>query len=311
MRGDEKLNSFFNFSEGCSQHAMLSDTHRLLSKQKMPPPSREGLTIQGLNMKRSYLLLTPLLFLACSTTKPVEQSHPTLQATLWVQNAVEYDALTRMAYQTAATHLNEALEEKTWTASVEQKGQKVESLPPAIILDIDETVLDNSPFQSRMIALNSSYDPVAWEEWVLEGNADAVPGAVELTQAANDLGITVFYLSNREATTEEATRANLKELGFPVSEDTDVVLLKNEQPNWTSSKIERRKVIASKYRILMLFGDDFNDFLPAKGMTKAERDELLVQYKSNFGLKWFVLPNPVYGSWTGTNDKPILNPKNK
>lgn len=262
-------------------------------------------------MKRSYLLLTPLLFLACSSTKPVEQTHATLQATLWVQNAVEYDALTRMAYQTAETHLDKALAEKTWTASVEQEDQKVESLPPAIVLDIDETVLDNSPFQARMIALNSGYDPVAWEKWVLEGNAEAVPGAVELTNAAHDMGITVFYLSNREANTEEATRTNLQELGFPLSEDTDVVLLKNEQANWTSAKIERRKVIASEYRILMLFGDDFNDFLPAKGMTKAERDELLDQYRSNFGVKWFVLPNPVYGSWTGTNDEPILNPKNK
>jgi acid phosphatase len=74
-------------------------------------------------------------------------------------------------------------------------------------------------------------------------------------------------------------------------------LLKGEKDNWTSSKIERRKMVADSYRILMLFGDDFNDFLPAKNMTQDNRDDLLEQHKANIGEKWFVLPNPIYGSW--------------
>lgn len=233
---------------------------------------------------------------ACSTSKN-SISNPSLQATLWVQNSVEFDALTTMAYQTADFKLDEALADKNWTASVEQKSMDVSKLPPAVILDIDETVLDNSPFQARMIAQNSEYNSEAWEKWVLEANADAVDGAIYFTNKAAEKGITVIYLSNREANTEEATRQNLIDLGFPISTETDVVLLKGEKDNWTSSKIERRKMVADSYRILMLFGDDFNDFLPAKNMTQDNRDDLLELHKANIGEKWFVLPNPIYGSW--------------
>lgn len=245
-------------------------------------------------MKLSFFLIPLLIFTACSTTKPV---HPTLQATLWVQNAVEFDALTLMAYQTAATKIQDALLDKSWTAELTQIDQNIESLPPVVVLDIDETVLDNSPFQARMIAKNSGFDPIEWEKWVLEANADAIAGAVQFTTQAAEAGITIIYLSNREGNTEEATRKNLAELGFPISDSDDVVLLKNERPNWTSSKVERRNFVASNYRVLMLFGDDFNDFLPAKNITEAERDSLLEKYQSNFGERWFIMPNPIYGSW--------------
>ncbi|MEQ9265779.1 MAG: HAD family acid phosphatase [Balneolaceae bacterium] len=240
------------------------------------------------------LVLATMLIQGCSSTKPV---HPTLQATLWVQNAVEFDALASMSYQTAETKLREALMDKSWTAELTQVDADIQELPPAVVLDIDETVLDNSPYQARMVQKGSGYDPVEWEKWVLEANADAISGAVSFTNRAADEGITVIYLSNREANTEEATRKNLEALGFPVSDETDVVLLKNELPEWTSSKVERRKHVAASFRILMLFGDDFNDFLPAKNISEKERDNLLETYRTNFGAKWFILPNPIYGSW--------------
>lgn len=242
----------------------------------------------------SLLVLATMFIQGCSSTKPV---HPTLQATLWVQNAVEFDALASMSYQTAETKLREALMDKSWTAELTQVDADIQELPPAIVLDIDETVLDNSPYQARMVQKGSGFDPIEWEKWVLEANADAISGAVNFTNKAADEGITVIYLSNREANTEEATRRNLQALGFPVSGETDVVLLKNELPEWTSSKVERRKHVAASFRILMLFGDDFNDFLPAKNISENERDNLLETYRTNFGTKWFILPNPIYGSW--------------
>ncbi|MEQ9308229.1 MAG: HAD family acid phosphatase [Balneolaceae bacterium] len=245
-------------------------------------------------MKLPIFLISLFLLTACSNTKPV---HPTLQATLWVQNSTEFDALAIMTYQTAETKLREALMDKTWTAELSQIDSDFENLPPAVILDIDETVLDNSPFQARMIENNSGYDPVEWEKWVLEGNADAISGAINFTTLAAEAGVTVIYLSNREANTEQATRLNLESLGFPLSNDSDVVLLKGEQENWTSSKIERRLHVASQFRVIMLFGDDFNDFLPAKNMTITDRDILLEIHRANFGEKWFILPNPIYGSW--------------
>lgn len=249
------------------------------------------------NLTLRFLYLLPLIAcVACSTTKSTSLN-PTLQATLWVQNAVEYDALALMAYQTASAKLETALADKEWTASLEQVNKDVSNFPPAIVLDIDETVLDNSPFQARMIAQSSEYNAVEWEKWVLEGNADAIAGAVDFTNEAAKKGITVIYLSNRHANTEEVTRQNLIALGFPLSQGTDVVLLKGEKENWTSSKIERRKMVSNNFRILMLFGDDFNDFLPAKNMTEASRNNLLETHKANIGEKWFALPNPIYGSW--------------
>jgi len=244
----------------------------------------------------NFLFFAGLIALtACSTTKPAE--HRTLQATLWVQKAAEYDALATQAYRAAEAHIGQALRDSTWTASVEQTGGEFSHLPEAVILDIDETVLDNSPFQARMIEKNSDFDPVAWNEWVLEARAEAVPGALSFTRKADSLGISVFYLSNRDAETEAATRKNLEELGFPLPAETDLVLLKGEQPGWTSAKTERRKHITSRYRVLMIFGDDLNDFISAKNISLEKRDELVRSNAAFWSRKWFVLPNPVYGSW--------------
>jgi acid phosphatase len=232
---------------------------------------------------------------ACTSTQKVQ--HPTLQGTLWVQNAAEYDALSLQAYKQAENFLETAKNDSTWTASVVQDGTGVINLPPAIILDIDETVLDNSPFQARMIEQNSSFNPEEWTRWVREENADPVAGAVEFTRAASEKGIAVFYVSNRDAETEEATRNNMEQLGFPLPDDTDTVLLNGEQESWNSNKINRRAVVEKEYRVIMLFGDDLNDFLPAKNISEEERDQLVSKHAEYWGKKWFIFPNPVYGSW--------------
>lgn len=245
---------------------------------------------------RVITLFAVLVTFFANCTNP-ELSHPTVQSTLWVQNSAEFDALNLQAYRTAETYLQKAIDDKNWYAAIEQDGQDVSELPPAIILDIDETILDNSPFQARMIEQNSDFDIDEWNKWSLEGQADAIAGSVSLTQKAAELGITVFYITNREALTKEATRENMENLGFALSDEIDTIMLVGEKENWTSAKIERRNVIAADYRIIMLFGDDLNDFLPAKNMTQEERDDLVFNNIENWGTKWFVLPNPNYGSW--------------
>lgn len=232
---------------------------------------------------------------ACTSSKNT-LDHPTTSATLWVQNAAEYEALGKLVYQTATSNLALAIEDSYWTASVEQ-GEQYQSLPPAIILDVDETVLDNSPFQARMIEQNSRFNPEAWNEWVLEAKAEAVPGALEFTQLAAEKGVHIFYITNREAEVESGTRKNLEKLGFPMDEAKDVILSKNERENWTSAKTERRAFLAERYRILMLFGDDLNDFVSAKNMSEQERSKLVDEHRKKWGRSWYILPNPVYGSW--------------
>lgn len=240
--------------------------------------------------------------------QPRDHAHPaqneTLFATLWIQTAAEYDALTLQAYQTAERFLELALADSGWTASLEQQPG-YESLPPAIILDVDETVLDNSYYQARIILDQQSYDPETWNRWVREARATAIDGALELTQSASESGIAVFYITNRDAEVERETIQNLEELGFPVADGS--VMTNGARPEWTSAKTERRKTVAENYRILMLFGDDLNDFLPARNITVEQRDRLVDEHSEKWGVQWFILPNPVYGSWErslyyGTDD---------
>ncbi|MDZ7693745.1 MAG: HAD family acid phosphatase [Balneolaceae bacterium] len=254
-------------------------------------------------MLRTILMLLPgVLLIGCSTTSQtaVNLNHPTTSATLWMQNAAEYDALATMVYRTASDNLQLANEDSYWTASLQQAAQEDSgyfNLPPAIVVDVDETVLDNSSFQARMIKQNSSYNIEAWNDWVREANADAIPGARAFTTYVSNLGITVFYLTNREHTVEDATRKNLIELDFPVNDSLDVLLTKNERDSWTSAKTERRQFVAERFRILMLVGDDLNDFISAKNISQEKREAIVEEHKTKWGEQWYILPNPVYGSW--------------
>ncbi|PKD42638.1 5'-nucleotidase, lipoprotein e(P4) family [Rhodohalobacter barkolensis] len=247
-------------------------------------------------MKKSVLpVLFIALFTACQTSnQTVDYSNNTLYSTLWIQTAAEYEALTYQAYNTAETLLPVALEDSSWTASLEQEDPYFDK-PPAIILDLDETAIDNSFYEARGILDQTGFDAVTWNNWVREAEAEAIKGAVELTNAANDLGIAVYYITNRDAEVQPYTEQNLVELGFPVEEGS--VMSNGGQPDWTSAKVNRRKRVTENFRVLMLFGDDLNDFVPARGISIDERKALAEQYSDHWGVKWFVLPNPNYGSW--------------
>ncbi len=242
------------------------------------------------------LFAAAVIFVGCSSSKQITDD-PTTSATLWVQTSAEFDALTTTVYRSASAQLNNALSVNSWTASVEQEDNQYRSLPPAIIMDVDETVLDNSPFQARLIKQNKTYNEERWNSWVREEKADPIAGALSFAKEAAAKGITVFYLTNRDASVEEATRDNLEKLGFPMKENTDVLLTKNERQEWTSEKVNRRKYLSTNYRIVMLFGDNLNDFVPTEGLNLGERKQLVEKHRDRFGTQWFVLPNPVYGSW--------------
>lgn len=232
---------------------------------------------------------------ACATVKP----HPpqeTIDAALWMQTSAEYHAITTQTYRAATEKLAMALADPNWTAAREQTGD-YSGLPPAVILDVDETVLDNSPYAARLIISGTAYSPDTWNRWCHEAKAKPVPGALEFTRFAARNGVTVFYVTNRNHELEESTRRNLEKDGFPLDPETDTVLTKAERPEWSSSKVERRKHVAQNYRILFLFGDDFNDFTPARGIAPEKRVAIAREAVPMWGVKWFQLPNPTYGSW--------------
>ncbi|MEX0843692.1 MAG: HAD family acid phosphatase [Balneolaceae bacterium] len=252
-----------------------------------------------ISFKPSLIILAALVFTSCSTTQNINiEENSTAQATLWVQNSAEYKAIAIQTYSTASRMLSLPLEDSYWTASLNQEeSDGYRSLPPAIILDIDETILDNSPFQARMIKQDKTFNIDDWNAWCNEGKADGIPGAVDFTNYAAEKNIAIFYISNRGFEVEEATRRNLIEEGFPVSDTQDNIMTNGEEPGWNSSKIKRRQIIEENYRVLMIFGDDLNDFLPAKDISQEERDSIVERYSEYFGRRWFMLPNLVYGSW--------------
>lgn len=256
---------------------------------------------------------TLLLALGCAATHPAPPVPPTaavppaaaeqpfsydvLNANLWQQTAEEYRASAFQAYAAARRGLDAALADPGWTAAVEQTGD-FSQRPPAIILDVDETVLDNSPYASRQIKMRKRYEGESWAAWCEESAAPPVPGAVELTRYAAGRGVTVFYVTNRNASLQEATRENLRRQSFPLAADRETLFTRGSREEWKDSdKGPRRKFVADEFRVLLLVGDDLGDFLSGVKKTPAERQALAAPYASYWGSRWIVLPNPVYGSW--------------
>lgn len=223
-----------------------------------------------------------------------------LNATLWTQTGAEYEASALQAYELAGMMLEWALREPSWTASLEQlEAGGYEELPPAVILDVDETVLDNSPYQARLLLDDQEFATESWNDWVREARAEPVPGALEFTRAAADRGVTVFYVTNRNHVVEEPTRDNLAATGFPLRDDVDVLLTRDELPDWGSDKGTRRATVARDFRVLLLVGDNLGDFLDGVRADPAQRAAMLRERGGWWGRRWIMLPNPQYGSWEG------------
>jgi len=226
-----------------------------------------------------------------------------------MQTALEYEATALQAYRLAQMQLDAALKDPGWTAAIEQSGDFAK-LPPAVILDIDETVLDNSYFQARLVRDRTAYNEELWGGWVREARATPIPGALEFTQYAAKQGVAVFYISNRMAPLEEATRKNLAALGFPLSDRMDTILSRAERKEWeASAKGPRRSEVARGYRIVLLIGDDLGDFVVNPAGTPEERHDRTAPQADWWGRRWIMLPNPTYGSWeravVGSSSDPI------
>jgi acid phosphatase len=224
-----------------------------------------------------------------------------LNATVWFQTSVERDLVFTAIYRAAGQRLDAALKDRHWDAlPKDERSNDVSKLPPAIIVDVDETVLDNSPSQVRQIRGRRGFDEAAWGAWVNERKAKPLPGAVEFLNAAASRGVTVFYVSNRDATLADATVANLRQAGFPLKDAGQFLGLGTvvegcEQHG--SEKTCRRQLVADKYRVLMQFGDQVGDFVQIVANTPEGRRAAIAPYLEWIGVRWWPLPNPVYGSW--------------
>ncbi|HEX7341960.1 MAG TPA: HAD family acid phosphatase [Rhodanobacteraceae bacterium] len=224
-----------------------------------------------------------------------------LNAVAWTQTSLEHDLVYREVYRHATEVLAKAKADPTWDAfTTQDRHDDPRGLRPAVVLDIDETVLDNSPYEARLARDHGQYSAATWAAWVREQKARALPGALAFTRKAAALGITVIYISNRAQNLDQPTLANLKADGFPVSGHEAFLGLGTKVPGCVqhgTSKHCRRELIAKHYRVLVQVGDQMGDFLQLTGTTPHARRVELAPYLGWVGQRWFVLPNPTYGNW--------------
>ena len=268
----------------------------------------------------SAILFAALLASGCATVPSTQPAAPVghtasapatatapaddnLNAVLWVQRSAEYQANSISLFRAAADHLDAALKTPGWDALVPDERLQtapLAGLAPAVIMDIDETVLDNSPYQARLVANGEEYDEVTWAAWVEERQARPVPGVLEFARAAQARGVTILYLSNRAQHLQEATLANLRAIGMPVKDESVFLGLGTHVEGCEqngSEKLCRRRLAGREYRVLMQFGDQLGDFVEVIANTAQARSALLDEHRTWFGERWWMLANPTYGSF--------------
>lgn len=249
-------------------------------------------------LRRNLIVAVALGWLAGTAAFAGEAPGPSdlLNAELWMQSAIEYRANCLTVYALARTRLDQALADKNWTA-FDQAGD-YQALPPAVILDLDETAIDNSPYEAGLAISGGDFDAKSWDAWTKAEQAKAIPGAVEFTTYAASKSVKVFYVTNRNADQKEATKRNMQALGFPLGGNVDTFLMQKDRPEWaTGAKGVRIAYVAKDYRVLLLFGDNIGDFSDKYNGSIAEREQTFAALKAHFGHDWMMLANPSYGSW--------------
>ena len=208
------------------------------------------------------------------------RSRENTMGSLWYQNAAEVDALYQQGYNVATSKLKELLKQPT-------------SKPYSIVLDIDETVLSNIPFQVKMIKDGTAFNPKLWDEWVQKAEATPGAGAKEFLQFADKNKVQIYYISDRTDAQVDITIKNLEAQGLPV-QGRDHLMFKKEGDK---SKEGRRQEVLKHTNLVMLFGDNLVDFAEFSTKSEADRDKMFEQLKAEFGDKFIIFPNPMYGSW--------------
>jgi acid phosphatase len=256
---------------------------------------------------RSIVFIS-LILLAASPVVGQDRSQPDdarYNAVLWTQNSPEYAVAVRQTYWLAKLQLAAGLDQKDHTADeVQAKAGDFEEKPPAIVLDVDETVLDNSPYNARNIEDNDSFRPQTWTPWVAEAVAPPVPGAVEFIKHARGKGVAVFLVTNRNDSHREGTLKNLRKVGLTQDDVPDNhLLLRNDDDGRGGDKVSRRAMVARDYRIVLLIGDNIADVCAGVSGNSADvAKSVAFNKQQTFGDGWVMIPNAMYGGWERSGD---------
>ena len=230
------------------------------------------------------LRLTIAMFLLLSGCASYPTSRDATNAVLWVQTSAEYELALRQSYLMARRQLDLALEGNPES--------------PAVVMDLDETVLDNSAFEARLIADDRPFDIEAWREWLSGVNARALPGAVELVEHVRQQGAELYFITNRHERYREATLETLRTAGLVEEENNgERLLMRGQRPDWTRDKTSRRELVAQSHSVVLVMGNDLNDFVDCAELDPPARHALLAQHGDRFGRDWIMIPSPNWGSW--------------
>ncbi len=237
------------------------------------------------NFFKLFFLSIILISFGCNNKQDQKtqdiNSNNLLNATAWFQQSAEKRACYTQTFNWAKKQLTENLEASK------------SKLPKAVIVDIDETMLDNSPYEVYLIKHNLTHKRKLWDHWVQMAKAQALPGALDFTKFAKQNNVEVFYISNRNVRNLVPTMKNLRYRGFPYADSAHILL-----EDTTSDKSPRREIVASKYDVIMLVGDNLRDFDEIfKDRTDNFGFKTVDNNKKLFGSKYFILPNPMYGQW--------------
>ncbi|MBT8099505.1 MAG: hypothetical protein KJO82_07125 [Gammaproteobacteria bacterium] len=252
-----------------------------------------------------------IAFVSACSTAPVARAPENDLGLLWVKYAAEYKSIATQVYKQAELALPDFVANKGWSALPWQHD--VEHLPPAIIFDVDETVVSNVDFQ---LTFERPFDNWKLDHWTRSRPSDPIPGFADFALAAREAGVALFFVTNRPCETvdgivdpcpqEKSTLDDIIEAG--IETDRDHVMLAYEREDWGKEKLVRRRHIAKTHRVIMLVGDDLGDFIPcvrekpagpcSEAATAASRERLRQKHAKYWGHGWYILPNPMHGSWT-------------
>lgn len=266
-----------------------------------------------MQLLRAGITVSVLVVCGCAADggSAVKRTHDGMDATLWLQASAEYAASTRTIYAAAAAQL-----ERIAAANPGDVDRM------AVVMDVDETVLDNSRYQGQMVLDDTSYESASWDRWIALRDASAVPGSVDFIRTSQALGVEVLFVTNRACrdrieSSEHCpqkldTLVNLRNLG--VDTEAEALYLRNDvapihcrgllaesertDGSWSSDKTSRRACIAAGHDIVMLFGDQLGDFTEnADSVATQHGGEMASTHARFWGRTWFMLPNPTYGDW--------------
>jgi 5'-nucleotidase (lipoprotein e(P4) family) len=233
------------------------------------------------------LLLLSLCLIGCAGSTQLDEgpSNNLMYAVAWQQTAAEYRALYHQGFNLARARVEAAL-------ASNNNGQR----PLAVISDLDATLLDAAEYWGYQVGRDADFfDDPAWDAWIAENRMKATPGALEFLQFCAANGVEVFYVSNRDQgeNTDAYALAHLEKLGFPYADPEHITILRE-----TSNKQTVQEAIMAQYEVVVLLGDNLNDFSRRYYVSDVdEREALMTEDRDSFGSRYILFPNPTDGHW--------------